>query len=64
MNRPHTKLNQVQVKKIRADALLRDEMRKKITEELSNEAMAARYGVHVRTIEKVLRYETHIGIYP
>lgn len=64
MTRKHTKLNQVQVKKIRADALLRDEMRKKITRELSNEAMAARYGVHPRTIEKVLNCETHVGVYP
>ena len=59
---PHTKLNQKQVREIREAAIKRDEMRREITETMSNEALARRYGVHYRTIEKVIQYVTHITV--
>ncbi len=60
---PHTVLDEKSVKEIRQAAMDRAEMRRKITEEMSNDALARRYGVHPRTIEKVLSYETHIQVY-
>ena len=55
---PQTKLTESQVIEIRAAREKRDDLRLHIKEKLSNEAMAAKFGVHVRTIEKVTRYAT------
>ena len=55
---PQTKLPPLAIKSIRDSAILREKMRKEITEKYSNEALAKAWGVHVRTIEKVLSYET------
>ena len=51
---PQSKLTEAQVKEARA---LHSEYRdtvKKLTDEFSAKGLAKRYGVHVRTIEKVL----------
>lgn len=55
---PQTKLPPLAIKSIRDSAALREKMRQEITEKYSNEALARAWGVHVRTIEKVLSYET------
>ena len=43
---------------IRSAARQRDKLRKYIRDTLSNQALAKSYGVHERTIEKVLTRET------
>ncbi len=51
---PQSKLTDLQVYEIRAAQEKREDLRAHIRETLSNDALAARMGVHVRTIEKVL----------
>ena len=55
---PQTKLLTIDVVSIRSAARQRESLRSHIRNTLSNEALANTYGVHVRTIEKVLAYET------
>jgi hypothetical protein len=55
---PQTKLLDLDIVSIRSAAKQRENLRKHIRENLSNEALAKQYGVHVRTIEKALSYET------
>jgi hypothetical protein len=55
---PQTKLLDLDIVTIRSAAKQRENLRKHIRENLSNEALAKQYGVHVRTIEKALSYET------
>jgi len=55
---PQTKLLDLDIVTIRSAAKQRENLRKHIRENLSNEALAKQYGVHVRTIEKCLTYET------
>lgn len=57
---PHTKLLPMQVMAIREAAQTRERLRREINEKYSNEALAKALGVHVRTIEKALSYETHV----
>lgn len=56
---PHTKLLDMDVIDIRSARRQREALLKHISDHLSNEALAKRYGVHVRTIEKALARETH-----
>lgn len=56
---PQTKLTPDTVKAIRAAKESRVDLLQHIRETLSNEALAARFSVSVRTIEKVTMYETH-----
>lgn len=58
MDLPQSKLMPLEVAAIRSAAQRREQMRKEITDTLSNAALAKAYGVHVRTIEKVLAYES------
>lgn len=58
MDLPQSKLMPLQIVAIREAAARRDAMRREITETLSNAALARQFGVHVRTIEKVLSYES------
>jgi predicted DNA-binding protein (UPF0251 family) len=44
------------VQEIREAKAKREDLRLHIKEHLSNEAMAAKFGVHVRTIEKAISY--------
>jgi hypothetical protein len=56
---PHTKLLDMDVIDIRSAARQRKKLLQYIRDNLSNEALAKRHGVHVRTIEKALSRETH-----
>ena len=55
---PQTKLPDKAINEIRNAKDRRDELRKQITDTLSNAALAKKWGVHRRTIEKVLSFET------
>lgn len=55
---PQAKLLDVDVVAIRSAARQRESLRKHIRENLSNDALAKQFGVHVRTIEKALSAET------
>mgnify|MGYP001173896897 CR=1 FL=1 len=55
---PHTKVPPLAVVAIRQAAKKREEMRREINDKYSNSALAKQWGVHVRTIEKILSYET------
>jgi uncharacterized protein (DUF433 family) len=61
---PHTKLTADQVREIRRLAQVREQERARINAEFSNAAIAARYGVHRRTVENVLSYQAHVNVYP
>lgn len=52
---PHAKLSPDQVECIRSSAKQRDRLRQHIRDNLSNESLAMQFGVHVRTVEKVLQ---------
>ena len=54
----HSKLTIAEVLEIRQAKANRLELLAHIAETLSNAALAEKYGVHQRTIEKVLSYET------
>lgn len=56
---PQTRLTPENVKEIRHAKWKREDLRQYITEELSNEALAAKFGVHVRSIERVLNRTSH-----
>ena len=58
MQLPQSKLTPLEVEAIRSAAKQRDALRKHIRERLSNDALARDFGVHRRTIEKALAYET------
>lgn len=62
MQLPQTKLLPLQVAAIREAVALREKLRREITEKYSNEALAKAFGVHRRTIEKAISYETHINV--
>lgn len=55
---PQSKLLDLEVAAIRSAARQREKLRQHIRENLSNEALARQFGVHVRTVEKVLAVET------
>lgn len=59
---PQTKLLDMDVIDIRSAARQRQQLLKHIRENLSNEALAKRFGVHPRTIEKTLARETHSNL--
>lgn len=54
---PQTKLSADDVREIRRLAALREQARAAITEKYSNAAIAERFGVHRRTVEKILSWE-------
>lgn len=55
---PHAKLLDLDVLAIRSAARQRESLRQHIRDNLSNEALARKFGVHVRTVEKVLSAES------
>lgn len=55
---PQAKLLEIDVISIRSAQRQRVKLLRYIRDNLSNEALAKAYGVHVRTLEKVLSYET------
>lgn len=58
---PQTKLTPAAVREIRAAEKRRERLRAQ-ARELTNEALAIKFGVHRRTIEKLLRMETHYHV--
>ena len=58
MDLPQTKLPPGAIRRIREAAEERARLRRDISDRLGNAALARQWGVHVRTIEKVLSYET------
>ena len=55
---PQSKLTPELVAEIRSARKQRDALRQHIADNLTNEALAKRLGVHVRTIEKAITHET------
>jgi len=55
---PQTKVPPLAIIAIRNAAKKRADMRAEITAKYSNAALAKQWGVHHRTIEKILSYET------
>jgi hypothetical protein len=55
---PHAKLTDQDVIAIRSAVRQRDALRQHIRNNLSNEALARHFGVHERTIEKVVQRES------
>jgi len=55
---PQAKLLDIDVIDIRSAKRQRDNMLKYIKENLSNEALCTKHGIHARTLEKVLSRET------
>ena len=55
---PQAKLLDLDVITIRSAARQRESLRKHIKDNLSNDALALQFGVHRRTIEKVLSTDT------
>lgn len=55
---PQTKLLDLDVVTIRSAVKQRDNLRKYIKDNLSNEALAKQFGVHVRTIEKIVQHHS------
>jgi len=55
---PQTKLLDIDIVSIRSAAKQRENLRTYIRYNLSNEALAKAYGVHIRTIEKCVQYHT------
>lgn len=60
---PQTKLQEADVRQIRELVQQRQQqqLRQQLTE-ITNKALARRFGVHWRTIEKVLAMETHYHV--
>lgn len=55
---PQTKLLDMEVNAIRSAVRQRENLRRHIADNLSNEALARQHGVHVRTIEKLVQRHT------
>lgn len=55
---PHAKLLDLDVIDIRSAKAQRDRLLAHIKQNLSNEALCKKYGIHIRTLEKVLSRET------
>ena len=55
---PQSKLIDLDVVEIRSAVRQRESLKKHIKENLSNEALAKKHGVHIRTIEKISTYES------
>lgn len=55
---PQTKVPPLAVIAIREAARKREQLRQEINHKYSNAALAKQWGVHPRTIEKILSYET------
>lgn len=60
---PHARLSEEDIAEIRSAVAQRESLRNHIRQTLSNAALASRFGVHPRTIEKVVQRETwvHVG---
>jgi len=59
---PQSKLCNESIVYIRNAKLLRDQLRRNISDTLSNEALAIKYNVTVRTIERILSNEIWVHV--
>ena len=59
---PQSKLCNEAITAIRNAKLLREQLRSNITATLSNEALAIKYNVTARTIERILSNETWVHV--
>lgn len=61
---PHSKLSEKAVTEIMSAVRQRDKLRQYINDNLSNEALAKRHGVALRTLEKVTGFNswTHVTL--
>lgn len=59
---PQSKLIDENVIEIRSMVKQRENMKKYIKENLSNDAISKKFKVHVRTIEKVTSYQTWVHL--
>ena len=59
---PQTKLSAAAVRDIRACAEKAKRLRQRITARYSRAALAKKWGVHERTIDKILAYETRVDV--
>lgn len=55
---PQSKLNETLVARIRQQHAAKEAEKRRLDAEYSAHALAKQYGVHYRTIEKILSYET------
>lgn len=55
---PQAKLLDLDIAAMRSAARQRDALKKHIKDNLSNEALAIKFGVSLRTVERVMSYET------
>lgn len=55
---PQSKLMDIEIIEIRSMIKQKENLKKYIKENLSNEAIAKKFNVHYRTIEKISAYET------
>ena len=55
---PQAKLLDLDVVTIRSAAKQRESLRKHIRDNLSNAALAKKFGVHLRSIEKIVQYNS------
>ena len=62
MDLPWSELTPREVDAIRSTARQRENLRKHIRDNLSNEALARAFGVHRRTVEKVLQGEIWVHV--
>lgn len=55
---PQSKLMDIEVIEIRSMIKQRENLRKYLKEHLSNDAIAKKFDIHCRTVEKISTYET------
>lgn len=55
---PHSRFSEDDVLEIRSAIKQRENMRRYIKDNLSNEALAIKFNVHYRTIERIIQRET------
>lgn len=59
---PQSKFSEDNILEIRSAIKQRDSMRQYIKDNLSNEALAIKFNVHYRTIERVIQRETWVHL--
>lgn len=59
---PHSKLDESKVAKIRRDYYRARKLRALLEKKYSAEGLAKQHGVHPRTIEKILSWETWVHV--
>lgn len=58
----HTKLTPLDVTAIRSAVAERERLREHIVENLTNKALAKKFGVHIRTIDRITTYSNWVSV--